>query len=188
MSAIMIRHLRLRIRLLQRWLRYFIVHHVLHADDPPHRLALGIAIGIFVTFTPTVGFQMTLVVFLAWLLRANKVVGLPIVWITNPATMVPIYYSCYWIGRWILGQPGVGLRWWKELARPPAGWWDGVVFFWDRFTQIALPLWLGCLLVAIISGYVSFRVSYWSIYAYRMKRWGQLTPPPAKVHLHRRGG
>ena len=101
----MIRHLRLRIRLLQRWLRYFVIHHVLHADDPPQRCKLGIAISVFVTFTPTVGFQMALVVFLAWLLRANKVVGLPIVWITNPLTIVPVYYPCYVVGRWIQASP-----------------------------------------------------------------------------------
>ena len=60
--------------------RRFIVKNILHADDPPERLAMGAAIGMFVTFTPTVGFQMMLTLFLSWLFRANKVIGLPIVW------------------------------------------------------------------------------------------------------------
>ena len=89
------RHIRARFRLYLHRARKFIYHNVLHADDPPHRLALGAAIGVFVAFTPTVGLQMMLTVSLAWLLRANKVIGLPVVWISNPATLVPIYYSCY---------------------------------------------------------------------------------------------
>ncbi len=107
-----------RYRLYSRRIRRFILHNVLHADDPPHRLALGAAIGMFVTFTPTIGFQMVIVVFLSWLMGANKVVGLPIVWLSNPATFVPLYYSCYVIGRSVLGWTPIGDAWWSELAAP----------------------------------------------------------------------
>jgi len=182
----MIRHLRLRLRLFRRQLQAFIIHHVLHADDPPHRLALGIAIGVFVAFTPTVGFQMVISVFLAWVFRANKAVGPPIVWITNPATMIPIYYSCYVVGRLILQHEPVRARWWRELAHPPEGWWEGVVFYWQRFTHIAVPLWVGCLLVSTILGYISYRISLSAISAYRMRRWGQLVPPSAASRLFRK--
>jgi hypothetical protein len=173
----MIRHLRLRFRLFRRQLQAFVIYHVLHADDPPQRLALGIAVGVFVALTPTVGFQMALAVFFAWLLGANKVVGVPIVWITNPATMIPIYYYCYVVGRFILGYEPVRARWWRELAKPPEGWWEGLLFYWQRFTQIAVPLWVGCLLVATILGYISYRISLSTICVYRMKRWGSLIPP-----------
>ncbi|MDA1054245.1 MAG: DUF2062 domain-containing protein [Planctomycetota bacterium] len=88
-----------RFRSAWRKCRRFVLHSVLHTDDPPARLALGAAIGMFFMFTPTFGFQMLLVVFVAWLLRANKAVGLPIVWISNPATMIILYYPCYYIGR-----------------------------------------------------------------------------------------
>ena len=79
------------------------LHSILKADDPPHRLALGVAIALFVTFTPTIGFQSVLVVALAWLFGANKLVGLPLIWISNPATFVPIYYPAYRLGKWVLG-------------------------------------------------------------------------------------
>ena len=84
-------HVLARFRSPWQRVRHFVLHDILHADDPPHRLALGVAIGMFVTFTPTVGLQMVLVGVLAWLLRANKLVGLPVVWLSNPATVVPIY-------------------------------------------------------------------------------------------------
>ena len=63
-------------KLLWQKVKDFVVYGVLHADDTPHRIALGVAIGIFVTFTPTLGFQMILVAVIATLLRANKFVGL----------------------------------------------------------------------------------------------------------------
>ena len=78
--------------------RRFVVHNVLRADDPPHRLALAVAIALFVTFTPTIGFRSVLVVLLAWMFGANKLVGLPLVWISNPATFVPIDYPSYLTG------------------------------------------------------------------------------------------
>ena len=95
--------------------RRYVVHDILHADDPPHRLSMGIAIGMFITFTPTVGIQMLLNVFLCWLCRANKLVGLPIVWISNPATLVFIYTGCYWVGVEILGQTPVSQEWFGAL-------------------------------------------------------------------------
>jgi uncharacterized protein (DUF2062 family) len=173
------RHLRARIRLIKRQVQRFVLHTVLHADDPPHRLALGLAIGMFITFTPTVGFQMALVVFLAWLLRANKVVGVPLVWISNPATIVPIFYLCYRLGRFVMSGDAVGLQWWDELSHPTAPWWSQTAFYWQRFTEIAAPLWVGSLVVATIVGYATYYISYYTIYGYRMKRWGQPMPPSA---------
>ncbi len=171
------RHFRAAYRLQSRRVRRFVVHHLLHADDPPHRLALGAAIGMFVTFTPTIGFQMAIVVFLAWLLRANKVVGVPLVWISNPATLAPIFYPCYVVGRLILNYPSIGAAWWKELAHPPEGWSAGVAFYWTKLLEIALPLWVGCLVVGSILGYLTYHVVYRTVCVYRLRRWGQLTPP-----------
>ncbi len=162
-----------------RTARTFTYRRVLHADDPPHKLALGGAIGMFVALTPTVGFQMAENVFLAWLLRANKAIGVPIVWITNPATMVPIYYFCYVIGRTILGVKAVHHHWWQQFSHPPAGWWDGVAFYWTRLMEIAVPLWVGCVAVGLVLACLTYYLLYYSICVYRMRRWGQLVPPSA---------
>ena len=167
---------RWRRRAIRGW-RHFVMHSVLHADDPPARLALGAAIGVFIAFTPTFGFQMLLVVFTAWLLRANKAVGLPVVWISNPATMGLIYYPCYVVGRTLLGRHVIDHQWWSELKSPPAGWWPAVEFYWSRIVEVATPLWLGCLLVAICLAIPTYYGVYHAIRLYRLRRWGQLTPP-----------
>ncbi len=172
------RQIRVRMRVLVRRARRYLYHDILHADDPPHRLAMGAAIGMFITFTPTVGIQMVLTVFLSWLFRANKVIGLPIVWISNPATIVPIYYSCYRIGRAIMGWSGVGRGWWLQLTDPPSGWWSAITFYWAKLIEVAAPLWLGSLILAFVLAYPTYYLVYHTLRVYRMRRWGQLTPPP----------
>lgn len=172
---------------LKQWFRRakdFCVYKILHADDPPHRLALGIAIGMFVTFTPLIGLQMVLAFFLAWLLRANKLVGVPLVWISNPFTIIPIYYPCYAIGCRLLGTPVVRDEWtqiqdsWRDLLSDPATrWGDKVQFWWDNLMDFVGPLWLGCMVVASVTGILSYYISLAVIRAYRLRRFGQLMPP-----------
>ena len=74
----------------------------------PHRLALG----LFLAWTPAIGLQMLA-------LRANVVVGIPMVWISNPVTMGPIYLWNYLLGRKILSffheQPETGTDELKEM-------------------------------------------------------------------------
>lgn len=132
--------------------------HICGLDDPiqPHRVALGAALGMFVAFTPTIGFQMVIVLALAALFRANKLVGVPLVWISNPLTIPPIFYAGYWLGRRLLGWERLGGQWWLELAQPPEGWWSACLFYWNRTAQIATPLWLGLVLIGGFAGLVTY--------------------------------
>lgn len=124
---------------------------------------------MFWTFTPFIGAQMVLVVGSAWLLRANKVVGVPLVWISNPATFVPIFYPCYLIGRTLLGWPGVDAQWWEGLTDPPEGFWAGVQFYWGNVMEIFTPLMLGCLVVALPLAIFSYLVTRTLIERYRAR-------------------
>ena len=155
----------------------FIVHRVLHADDTPHRLALGIALGFFIAWTPTMGLQMILVVLAATLCRANRVVGLPIVWISNPLTAVPIYFANYTLGRLLVGlfseRPIKTYEQIKsivgDLIRPgrhifEAQFWRGIS---DALLEMSVELWLGSVIVGLLVGVVSYVISYHGIVWYR---------------------
>ncbi len=158
--------------------RDFVVLNILHADDPPHRLALGIGIAMFVTFTPTIGFQMGLVFALCWLFGGNKLVGLPLVWISNPATIVPIYYPCLWLGETLLGKGHRNFEWFKTMfSGAPEEWLPKITFYGLALKDIAIELWLGCIVIGGVLGILSYYISYWGVYVYRMRVWGQLTPP-----------
>lgn len=152
------------------WRRWydFVVRSVLRLNDHPHRIALGLAVGVFVAFTPTIGLQMPICVALAWVLGANKVVGLPVVWISNPATFVPIYYPSYLLGCQIAKCPSVDRAWFASLSpAPDDSTVDILGTLGSRFIDIALPLWIGCLAVATVLAIVTYVVSFFAIRMYR---------------------
>ncbi|MBU0754233.1 MAG: DUF2062 domain-containing protein [Planctomycetes bacterium] len=72
-------------------------------NDTPHAVALGVSMGVFIGLTPTVGYQMLLVVLIGTLIRANRIVAVLVTWISNPVTAVPLYYAYYWFGCKVLG-------------------------------------------------------------------------------------
>ena len=154
---------------------HFCVHRILHAGDPPHNLALGIAVGLFVALLPLVGIQMGLALGLAWLIRANKAVAVTLVWISNPLTMVPIYYPGYWLGCKLLNMPTGGR--WIELVQSNESASVKFRAFMDNLQDFAGPLFLGTFVVATLVGVISYYVSLAIIRSYRLRRWGQLLPP-----------
>lgn len=60
------------------------------------------AIGVFVAFSPLLGFQMITAVLLAMLLCANRAAALASVWVSNPFTALPIYTTTYLVGQFVL--------------------------------------------------------------------------------------
>lgn len=71
----------------------------------PEAIGLGIAIGIFVGFSPLMGFQMLIAIFLATFMYANRPAAMAAVWITNPLTFLPIYIFTYRVGKCLLPGP-----------------------------------------------------------------------------------
>jgi len=81
----------------------------------PHEIAMGLALGIFIAMTPTMGFQMAIAICLATFFKWNKVAAGIGVWVTNPVTAPIIYPVCYYIGSRIYSVPksqsvGAGLN------------------------------------------------------------------------------
>jgi uncharacterized protein len=88
---------RARVRVLR-----FIKYRILHVDDSPHSIALGMALGILVAYTPPLPIHIILVTLLAFLFKANKFVSLISVYICNPFTYVIIYYPNCLVGSALL--------------------------------------------------------------------------------------
>ncbi len=83
-------------------LKQFLKYRILHADDSPHRIAMGVALGLFIAWTPFIGFHMLILLGLAIVLRANKLIALACVWVSNPFTYFPVYYPSYLLGGTVL--------------------------------------------------------------------------------------
>jgi len=68
----------------------------LHGD--PHYVSLGMAIGVFIGITPTIPFHTIIAVALAVRLKASKPAAILGVWVSNPMTVVFLYFACYKTG------------------------------------------------------------------------------------------
>lgn len=174
----------------------FFLYRVLHANDTPHRLALGAAIGVAVAFTPALGLHMILALLLARLCRANARVAIPLVWISNPLTIVPIYLPAYWLGHHILSlfteRPPFNLDQVKHFLLALSHPIDTIQHlagpattqgFLQPFLRFAADLWLGSTILALCAGAFSY------ILLYKLILWFRSDHPRARAllaRLHRR--
>ena len=166
------------------WLRRFVKYRILHIDDTPHRIALGMGLAIFITWTPAIGLQMVLVLLLCMLFRANKLVGLPFVWISNPATILPIYGPNYLIGCWLLGGD-YNFDWGPARALFRHGWWEQINAWWKLTNEIFWPLWLGSLVVGLVLGVATYAFVYHGVVYYRKHRPHLRLKLPLRHRRHR---
>ena len=133
---------------------------ILMLDDSSHRIALGAAIGMFVALTPTVGIQMVLVLALAVifrpLFRFNKMAALLAVYVSNPLTVVPIYWFGYKLGT--IYFPGDISRQEFEAIFAYQGlseWWAS---FTRLFVDVGVPLLAGCFVMATCAGLATYPI------------------------------
>lgn len=87
----------------RRQIRYFFVKFIRMSDDP-HKLALGMALGIFTGMMPIMPFHMALAVILALVIKASKVTAALGTWINNPLDVYFLYTLNYRVGALILGH------------------------------------------------------------------------------------
>ncbi len=74
--------------------------------DKPQSIAWGSALGMFIGFTPTPGFQIALAFLFASLFRVNRIAAMAFTFVTNAFTTIPICVFEYQLGAWILGWFG----------------------------------------------------------------------------------
>ena len=104
----------------------------------------AVAIGLFCAVMP-IPFQMLLAAVMAILFRANILIAVPAVWISNPFTIPPIFYFSYQVGISILGSTRHAFNF--ELS---FSWlFNELQFIWQPFL-------LGCLVVASASAFVGY--------------------------------
>ena len=106
----------------------------------------AVAVGLFCSLIP-VPFQMLLAAVVAIIFRVNILIAVPIVWVSNPVTMPPIFYFCYQVGVSILGSTTRAFNF--ELS-----------FQWlaNELEFIWQPFLLGCLVVASVTSFLGYCV------------------------------
>jgi uncharacterized protein len=145
---------------------------LLSLDDPPERTALAFSIGVFIAFSPFLGFHTIAATLIAFLFRFNKIAIYTGTFINNPfLTLVPIIIVSYAVGAFLLGRPlkisdeGMAL-----LTNPK-------IFSADYYRQlisetwaVVLPFTVGGLLLSVVCSLVAYPLTLRTLRAYHHRR------------------
>lgn len=158
-----------------------VLRKVLALNDSPHAIALGVAIGIFFGMTPTVGLQTIFVLVTLFLTRRlfyfNGAAAMAATYVSNPITMLPLYYFWYRLGAWFTGGTATiaqleslvtanGFSAWLEAVR-------------NVGAEIVGPMFLGALITAPIGAAIAYPACYVLLKWTRQTPQGPATGAPA---------
>jgi uncharacterized protein len=120
-------------------------HGLLQLDDAPWRIALALAVGVFISCTPTLGFQTLLALLVATLARLNRAATVTGVWINLPWVTPLVYAGALKLGSVVLPtQSGM--------------------------SGFSLMLLVGTTIIGAAAGVVTYFVSYGALSWRRRKR------------------
>ena len=144
---------------LRRVLRYHWLKFRRLQDDP-RKIAGGMALGIFIAFTPTIPFHMVGALTLAALLRVSPVSAFLGIQICNPLTIPAIYLAAYKVGQFLLYRG-------KPLVFPETFSFKAWV---DVLWQGGVALQVGGVILAIPPAIVSYFLTLWIVQRYRRRK------------------
>ena len=126
----------------------------------PREVALGMALGVMVGMTPTMGLQTIIAVFLASVCKWSKIMAAIGVQITNVFTAPLIYGLTYVIGAWIMGIQG-------EFDIRAMMNFDGLLHLIRQAPMILTAMTLGGLILGLPLAAASYIVTFWLVVRYR---------------------
>ena len=165
----------------ERLLRYRVVIPIKRSRREPEHAARGVMVGVIWGLTPTMGVQMAIVL-LTWIITRrlfrwdfNVIVGFAWTWISNPLTLIPIYYVFYVTGQALLGR-------WDDLLgydsfRALSQELRDAAFFEATRIYFSTVVWgwgstmvVGCIPYAAAGGFFGYRWGLKFIVRYREAR------------------
>ncbi|TAL00465.1 MAG: DUF2062 domain-containing protein [Rhodospirillaceae bacterium] len=86
----------------------YVWHRLQRIPGTSSSIAAGFAIGVAVAMSPIIGTHMILAMALSWLVGGNIVAAIIGTLMVNPWTAPPIWFTTYYIGRFMQGLPVLG--------------------------------------------------------------------------------
>jgi len=161
----------------------YLAHRVRRLPDSPHKISLGLACGVFTSFSPFFGLHIAVAMGLAWVLRGNVLSSAIGTFFGNPVTFPFIAYTSLEVGRWMTGAGGTSD--FGVIARSFATAAEGVWLStkslfgygpsaWDHlgdfFHELFLPYLIGGIPPGLIGGALIYYVSRPLVRAYQARR------------------
>jgi uncharacterized protein (DUF2062 family) len=168
---------------LQRGAKYRLVVPLKRSKHPPEFTARGVAVGMLLAMTPTIGIQMFLIAG-TWLFLTKVVkwdfsllAGLGWTWTSNVFTMIPLYYLFYITGQLMLGniQDISGFEQFADLVNsinnPDLSFMEKTrLWMVNLFRGWGIPMFLGSIPWAIFSSWLGYVIAYNYVVKHREKR------------------
>ena len=129
-------------------------------QDDPRKIAGGMALGVFIAFTPTIPFHMVGALALAAVLRVSPVSAFLGIQICNPLTIPAIYLAAYKVGQFLLYRG-------KPLVFPETFSFEAWI---DVLWQGGVALQVGGVVLAIPPAIVAYFLTLWIVQRYRRRK------------------
>ena len=153
-----------------RYIHKKLIRPIFTINDTPHSIALGVAMGFFISLTPTVGIQMLTAVIVGTLIKANRIIAAILCWISNPVTILPMYYTYYWLGGKILGIDLWTFGNFSDRLSDLMATTEQLGYF-SALKQLgfeaALPLWVGSLIIATVLTLPIYPLTLYALHRHR---------------------
>lgn len=149
-----------------------LIKRLLHIEDTPERTALAYSIGVFLGFSPLLGFHTLLGLAIAFLFRLNRVAILLGVWSNIPWIIVPYYMCATALGMWLTGfgiDPGAvarTLQLIKDHGIIGTHLWEYLMSQWG----LLLSYVIGSSILAAVLALIAYPLSLRGIRFYRARR------------------
>jgi len=128
---------------------------ILSLDAHPGHIAVGFAVGVFISFTPFFGLHTPLAIAIAFLFRLNKLTCVTGAWVNTPLTVFPALAASYNLGRFLMGKP------------PKEVFFKGLE--WQHLQPYAKSLVLGSSIIGFVAAVIAYFICYSLVVAFRRK-------------------
>lgn len=154
------------------WMRGidYMKHRIKRLPDTPHKIAMGVACGVFVTFSPFFGLHFFMAWFLALVMRGNVLSALLGTFIGNPLTFPIIAATSYQLGLRILGirqEETVWIKLRDSFEHASETLWANVKSLfgyeqstWEGLKEFGNEIFLPYLIGGIIPGFITAVICY----------------------------
>ena len=129
----------------------YILHRLLRIKDSNHSIALGLSLGVVVSFIPLPGTHIIQAALLAWLLRSSVLASFIGTLFGNPLTLPLMWWAAYKVGE--TGFEALGF----EVSTMP----DSLNFSVAEITKD----FIGLFLPWVVGGYILMLASFPPVYA-----------------------
>ncbi len=161
----------------------YVLHRLRRLPDPPHKIARGVAVGIFVCFTPFFGFHFVLAIILTFVMQGNILAALLATFFGNPLTFPIIATVSIELGSWMLGMQHAlplpelvdafseaSLELWRNVTAI----FTAEVAHWNRlgdfYHRVFLPYMIGGIIPGIATAILGYMLTLPAVTAYQKAR------------------